>query len=354
MIREKSRTMDTFSVEKLMHHLRLYEGCGNMLGIAPLTLAGYPPGSNWLEDRELRKFLYSWGLKIHSDSVMVLTGDPQNPSQTYDFFMDVYEPSGTDATGEGLAGGVSTMCGNGIRAVAAYARTFNPDITVARIMSRSGLRTVGIDRDRNLYAVDMGEFTSRRDDLSQYVQSDLVGQTYDGTYIESPIPAEIYDALKQHVSATMWSIGLTGDRNASGCIDGEPHVVINVPRDRVSDIQGLRRLAVAAGPIVTKALSCFPFEISANFIVVAGKEDGKLVVWNCTHERNLGSDSDHSVTAACGTGSTVVGAIMFLNRPTQPDNILEVHNTGGILEISQHPKTRRLILTGPANPVPLE
>lgn len=355
MIKEGSRAMDTFSIEKLKPHLRLYEGCGNMLGIAPLTLAGYPPEMNWLEDKPLREFLHAWGQKIKSDSVMVLTGNPLGTQQGYDFFMDVFEPSGSDSTGKDLAGGVSTMCGNGIRAVAAFTRTFKPEISVARIMSRSGLRTVGIDTERNLYAVDMGEFTSGKNDLSHYVRPDLVAQAANGSYADSPIPAKILDVLKQYIpSAATWSIGLTGDRAEDGRIDGEPHIVITVPREGITDIQELRKLAVAAGPTVTKALSFFPLEINANFIVIAGANDGKLEVWNCTHERNLGVDPDHSVTAACGTGSTVVGATMFLKSLASPDQIVEIHNTGGVLEISQNPDTHRLILTGPANPVPLE
>lgn len=354
MTREKSKAMDTFSIEKLMPHLRLYEGCGNMLAIAPLTIAGYPKEADWLADILLRKFLQSWGNEIKSDSVMVLTGKPNDSKQPYDFFMEVFEPGGTDNTGNGFAGGISTMCGNGIRAVAAYARTFNPDITVAKIMSRSGLRTVGIDKQKDVYAVDMGEFVYSGDDLSRYVNQDLVPPDGSGIYIDSSIPQAIREALLQHVSATTWSIGLTGDRGASGVIDGEPHVVINVPHNGVNDIEDLRRLAVTAGPTVTKVLSHFPLEINANFVVIVGKENGKFIVWNCTHERNLGNDPDHSVTAACGTGSTVVGATLFLKGIVQPNSVVEVHNTGGKLEISRHPKSHRFILTGPANPVSLE
>ncbi len=350
------RPMGEFKVEQLVPYLRLYEGCGNMLGIAPITLAGYPPVDNWFEDRQLRNFLYLWGgQKIHSDSVMVLTGNPNDPNQKFDFFMDVFEPSGSDNTGLGLPGGISTMCGNGIRAVAAYTRTFKPDISIANIMSRSGLRTVGIDRERDQYAVNMGGFASGGNDLSQYVRPDLVAQAADGTYTNSPIPTEIRDALKQYIpSAATWSIGLTGDRAKDGHIDGEPHIVITVPGEEITDIQQLRRLAVAAGPIVTKAQNFFPCEINANFIVVRGGGNGKLSVWNCTHERNLGDDANHSVTAACGTGSTVVGATMFLHGLALPSQTVEVINTGGNVEISLESQTHNLILTGPANPVQLK
>ncbi len=354
MARESTKPMDGFSIEKLQPFLQLYEGCGNMLGVVPLTIAGYPKEADWLKDKQLRKFLRSWGQQIRSDSVMVLTGNPYDHKQEYDFFMDVFEPSGTDNTGKGLAGGVSTMCGNGIRAVAAYTRTFKPNINVARIMSRSGLRTVEIDKLKDLYAVDMGEFVYGKEDLSQYVCPDLVAPDGNGIYIDSFIPQEICRVLGQHVPVTTWCIGLTGDRNSNGRIDGEPHLVINVPHNGVKDIRELRRLAVAVGPVITKASSHFPLEINANFIVIDGKDDGVLSVLNVTHERNLGDDADHSVTAACGTGSTVVGAIMFEKNLVQTDQIVRVYNTGGIVEISRNPRTNRMILTGPAKPVSIK
>ncbi len=37
----------------------------------------------------------------------------------------------------------------------------------------------------------------------------------------------------------------------------------------------------------------------------------RLSILNCTHERNLGNNPHHSVTASCGTGSTAAGAIML-------------------------------------------
>ena len=39
--------------------------------------------------------------------------------------------------------------------------------------------------------------------------------------------------------------------------------------------------------------------------------DGKFEIWNATHERNLGDDPNHCVTASCGTGSTVAGAVVM-------------------------------------------
>src|SRR5665647_1466893 len=95
------------NLEKLRDEYRLYEGCGNMLGIVPLSLAGYPEGTDYRDDQTLRTELKRFGNLIHSDSVMVLTGNPKAvKEQGYHFKMSVFEPSGSDESG--FDGGVST------------------------------------------------------------------------------------------------------------------------------------------------------------------------------------------------------------------------------------------------------
>ena len=339
-----------FSLEKLKRAVRLYEGCKNMLGIVPLTIAGYPDSLDWKKDEGLRTFLQQWGRAINSDSVMVLTGYPDGNNQPYDFFMDVFEPNGTDNTDRNLPGGVSTMCGNGVRAVAAYIRIYRPGATEARIMTRSGLRTVGVDADRDLYSVNMGKFTSSYKDLAQYVNDGLITTNRNGEYIDSPIPQDIVRQLNVFTSVTSWNIGLNGDRAKDGSIDGEPHVVIILPKEQFATINNQREFAVAAGPIITKALRYFPHEINVNFISLRGGDGRKQIIWNTTHERNLGNDADHSVTQACGTGSTVAASVLFRKGLVSTNQYVEVINTGGQLEISLCPDDN-LIMNGPANPV---
>lgn len=338
--------------QNLPQNLHHFEGCGNQLGVVPLTLAGYKgTDESWKKDARLRAILTKWGKEINSDSVMVLFGDPRkSDEQGYDVKMFVFEPSGDD--GSGLGGGISTMCGNGIRAVAAWEQEIVPGKKKFNIMSMSGLRVV--DEENKLYTVRMGEFTDSAKDLSGYVDTNRVLPNKDGVYLDSPIPQAILNGLSKFTSADKWSIGLNGTRGTNGKIDGEPHVVIEIPESEAKDLKELRRLAVTAGPLVSKRLDLFPLEINVNFIVVKRtNEDGKFEIWNGTHERNLGNDPDHSVTAACGTGSTVAGGFMFIKYVKNTNQIVLVNNTGGDLEIALDKKDgfRNLLMKGPASRV---
>lgn len=346
----KPAVKDSF-LNDLPANMHLFEGCGNMLGVVPLTLAGYTGDKDeWKQIPELRDMLTKWGREIKSDSVMVLTGDPRklDEQEGYHVRMAVFEPNGDD--GSGLGGGVSTMCGNGVRAVAAWVREFYPDLDEALIETGSGLRKIKIEGDQ--YLVDMGEMVNSASDLADYVNSESAKPNEEGEYLDAEIPEEILRELGKFTPAKTWSIGLTGTRNEAGNIDGEPHTVIEVPREQVANIDELRELAVAAGPIITKNLDIFPQEMNINFIVRDGiDEEGRFVIWNCTHERNLGDDADHSVTAACGTGSTVSGGVMFEKYVSDKTQTVLVKNTGGDLEISLHENPGTLIMKGPASRV---
>lgn len=329
---------------RLGETLKVYAGCGNMLGVVPLTEAGYSLDQDFRQDSALREYLHQWGTRINSDSVMVLIGDPGKAAeQGFHYEMYVFEPSGR--SDNGLAGGVSTMCGNGVRAVASYIEKKMPGITEVKVKTMSGIRTVKIEN--GLYVVDMGEFVYRAEDLSEYVNTSQVLPNDDGNYFNSPIPKEILSELSGFIDTATWSIGLNGDRE-NGNIDGEPHVVIEVPNDRFSDLTKLRKLAVLAGPIVTKNLDCFPKEINVNFISVIKNSDGSVEILNCTHERNLGDDPDHSVTPACGTGSTVAGGFVLEKFPEL--NSVLVYCTGGDLVISRG-EGNDLFMKGPAEEV---
>jgi diaminopimelate epimerase len=333
----------------LPKYLLHFEGAGNQLGVVPITLAEYEGDSeSWKKDAKLRSILTKWGKEINADSVMVLFGDPKkSEEQGFDVRMFVFEPSGDD--GSGLGGGISTMCGNGIRAIAAWLQERDPSKKRFNIMSMSGLRVV--DEENGLYTVRMGEFTDSATDLASYVNKDRVQADKDGRYLDTPIPDTILTKLRELTSAKTWSIGLNGTRTEDGKIDGEPHIVIEIPVDKVNNIVDLRSLAVKVGPIITKNTAFFPSEINVNFIVVKGiNKEGKFEILNCTHERNLGGDADHSVTAACGTGSTVAGGFMF-EKYADTQTIL-VKNTGGILEISRDLNSRNdLLMKGPARRV---
>ena len=341
-----------FFFNNFSENLHVFEGCGNVLGVVPLTIAGYDGTDiSWKKDSKLRSILTEWGKKIGSDSVMVLFGDPKKINQQgYDVEMFVFEPNGND--GSGLGGGISTMCGNGIRAVAAWLKEGDPNKHTFHILSMSGDRVVREEND--LYIVCMGELADSSSDLSKYVNAGEVTANKKSRYVDTPIPLDMLASLSKFTSSTKWSIGLNGTRSLDGTIDGEPHVVIEIPAHEVNSISELRELAVEAGPIITKNLEVFPQEINVNFIVIKGfDEESKFEIWNCTHERNLGNDADHSVTATCGTGSTVAGGFMIEKYNLGDGRTVVVKNTGGDLEISvdQGAKDKELLMKGPANRV---
>lgn len=329
-------------IENLKTHLRTYTACGNILGIVPLGEAGFSENFDFSKSTELRSFLADWGKQIGSDSVMVLTGSPEKfHSQGYHVGMYVFEPNGSDESG--MDGGISTMCGNGVRAVAAYVRErISQEATNAQIMTMSGLRA--IEWDQEMYAVQMGVMTNRPVDLAKYVNTNLIEPNQEGLYIHSPIPDSIRQDLSRYTAAQRWSIGLNGDYDESGAIDGEPHVIIEVPINEISSIEELRKLAVQAGPIITKNTHLFPQEINVNFIVIDSETEASELL-NCTHERNLGDDPEHSVTAACGTGSTVAGGVTLLTHTSLRQ--VSVQCTGGGMQIIANPDST-LVMRGPA------
>lgn len=325
--------------EPLVLDYSLYEACKNKFLIVRLTK------DDWLRDYSLRNVLVELGVENKVDSILVLTGDPEKLSQQgYHYEMCVFEPRGK--SGDGLAGGVSTMCGNGVRAVASFIKKQSPDTKEAKIMTLSGLRTVKINKSN--YTVNMGETTTKSCDLKNYVDSSLVHTNNNGNYINSPIPKEILNDLFPLVNVRTWSIGLNGSRSKEGSIDGEPHVVIQVFQSHISGIKQLRTLAVTVGPLITKNTKFFPKEINVNLMVVdkIGKESEIL---NCTHERNLGDDADFSVTNSCGTGSVVAASLILKKNPDVLSVV--VHCIGGNLKVSKALNSKELLLEGPAEEI---
>ena len=321
------------SFYSLLHKtIRLYDACGNIIGIVPLGQIGYR--GDFRKDSTLRTFLCEWAKRNSCDSIMILSGRPEfKDVQGYHVRMYVFEPEGTDDSG--LTGAISTMCGNGVRAVAHFIERILPNTNHVQIMTESGIRDVFV-KGNNFYQVNMGRFFSDTPALSQYINTNIIRakNTY---FIDSPIPEDLKRAINKYVSASSWSIGLNGDVNSNGKIDGEPHVVIFLDQV-IKDIYYLRSIAKQLGPLITKNLALFPYEINVNFASIDPKLKGdkkEASVLLCTHERNLGNDPNHSVTAACGTGSTVVGALIFQKYDLTDKHVLNIHVPGGKLVISK-------------------
>lgn len=295
----------------------LYEGCGNHLLIVHLR-------SNFsYEDIKMRRKLKQLGLDYGCDSVLVLTGDPQKfTKQGYHVTMDVFEPRGDDPSNPHLAGSWSTMCGNGIRAVSRY--LVDKGYIKCFIRTQSGLRTATI-LPHNQFRVWMGQFTTRRKDMRKYVSN------FDF--------ADLLKKLKVNINNVV--VGLNGDTDTSGHIDGEPHFLIFIS-NKVESIKELTYLVEEIGPLITSNRKFFPEDINTNLISFGKRESDNLKVLACTFERGI-----EYVTQACGTGATAIGS--YLLTKDKHLSIVDVHMPGGRLRIERG--NGGFLMTGPANPI---
>ncbi|MBN1263468.1 MAG: hypothetical protein JW991_03885 [Candidatus Pacebacteria bacterium] len=326
----------------------LYEGCGNRLLIAPLAEEFW--STDFLANAQLRQALAQAGQEQRVDSIMVLTGHPEErESQGYDCTMDVFEPAGND--GSGMAGSWSTMCGNGVRAVARYLMDtgqISQEKNPYRIATRSGIRAIEV-LPGDLFRVRMGEFAFSPRDLSRYLNPEAIGLDLTESIVALPLPAFLNEAGINQLGVNAWSMGLHGDRENGSQIDGEPHVVLLLPPSSAMTMPQLVQTAQEWGPRVTKATDFFPQEVNCNFVIVQEVNQGekKMRVIACTHERGLGDDPAHSVTQACGTGATAIGSTMFLTRNLSDEWEVEVQMPGGSLFIRR--ENEQYFMVGPAN-----
>lgn len=316
--------------DKLLRKLSIYSACGNIVGIAPLTLAGIDE-RNIEDNNELRIFLAEWGKENNIDSIMVLSGDPHNfENQGYHFDMIVFEPRGNGETG-----GFSTMCGNGVRAVARYAQEF---VSAKKIVINTLSGKLVVSENSDVYSVMMGRLIQDEKSLVKYVNSEKL-ESNRGIYFESEIPEKFAFLLNL---AKNWSIAFTTTNDTNP--DGEPHLVIELPCESLDE---LKKFALNFGQLLTNNEEIFVEGINVNFISRTIITNNEIHVFNITHERNLGDDPNHSITKACGSGSTAVGGILMKKYP----EILKVivSNQGGDLIISK--KSDELVMSGEAHEI---
>jgi len=299
----------------------IYEGCGNRLLLVHL----------WKKfqynDIDLRDKLQEFGTNSGVDSVMVLTGQPEKLfAQRYHLTMDVFEPRGIDPENPNLPGSWSTMCGNGIRAVARY--LIDSSKLECFIKTKSGTRQIAVLPDYQ-FRVNMGKFTMDKKDLRKYVSS------FNFEFIRSKII---------NVSTQEIIVGLNGDYDKKGHIDGEPHLVLFL-ENYISTMSGLVELANKIGPLITNNRKEFSRCINTNFVSIKKRREDCIEVLACTFERGV----DY-VTQACGTGATVIGS--YLLSRIEGLNVVKVIMPGGVLLISRG-ENEDYFLTGPANSLPL-
>jgi diaminopimelate epimerase len=308
----------------------VYEGCGNQVLIVVLNQDLIP---DYRDDRTTREVLKEMGLITGVDSVLVVTGNPQQFNlQGYHCTMEVFEPRGQDPIHPDRVGSWSTMCGNGIRALAQYWLDRLPDFESQRefsIQTRSGTRMVRHLEDGRFH-VYMGVYTDHVDDLARYVdfsELDLKSEQYQG-----PDLLESLDLSELEIGVVNVGIGLTGDPDGRGTIDGEPHLVCWLDSRVEVTMEGIESAAQWLGERLARR-SLFPYEINVSAAV--HRETGEILA--ATYERGV-----YYVTRACGTGATVIG---YQSGKLQ----VIVQMPGGNLEVKV--RGLRTFLIGPARAV---
>lgn len=284
-----------------------YIACGNRVLIHHLSAISD------LEKLQTRRSdlttLAKLGIKHKADSVMVVTGDPNNKNITgYNVTMDVFEPQAFFLNGNNHAW--STMCGNGIRAVAQYLEDYYQIGTQCSIRTPAGNQLV--ERSQNGWNVHMGNFYNSEVDLQSYV-------------ITMPDRQDIQYFVNSHHIDTQPYIGFHAQRNIE-IPDGEPHLVLF--HNSAKTLQAVKTQADILGPILTTYLDWFPQEINTNVASIQ-KVDSmqrRIDVLLATYERNI-----YYVTQACGTGSTVVAASILQRLKLQGEWNIHIHNLGGEL-----------------------
>lgn len=310
-------TQNLSITNQIENNCHLYEGCGNRLLIVHLSNFNY-------DDYVFRKSLQKIGLAKKVDSVLVLTGDPKNVNQSgYHVSMDVFEPRGVDLQSSNLPGSWSTMCGNGIRAVARY--LIDKESVSVLIKTKSGIRPTTI-LPTSLYRVCMGQFTADKRDLQKYV---------------SNFAFERFKISNEKFKLEKIVAGLNGDRGNNNTIDGEPHLMFIFKKGYQLD--DLVNLASKSGLKIIKNRDFFPLEINANFISIQHRNADTLSLFACTFERGV-----NYVTQACGTGATAIGSYLLSSDKTLSTIIINM--PGGALRVERGPK-KQFCLTGGANPL---
>lgn len=262
------------------------------------------------------------GMKHKADSVMVVTGDPNTI-----ITMNVFEPHAFFLNGNDQAW--STMCGNGIRAVAQYLDDYYKIDTQCSIKTPAGNQLV--ERSQNGWKVHMGNFYNSAMDLQSYVITILDRQ--DIKYIVNS-PAIDYKPY----------IGFHAQRNIENP-DGEPHLVLF--HNSAKTLQDVKIQADILGPILTTYSDWFPKEINTNVASIQSVDSihRRIDVLLATYERNI-----YYVTQACGTGSTVVAASVLQRLQLHGEWNIHIQNLGGEL-IVQITENESYWLSGPAEEV---
>ncbi len=298
-----------------------YDACGNRVLIHHLPR---PDSANQLRNSPEQLLALAQTARAQEmDSVMVVSGDPSGVNkQGHHLTMDVFEPNAFSE--DSPSGAWSTMCGNGVRAVAQYLH--DHFARKEQFLVRTGAGIQRVVRDPTGWRVEMGKFARSSRQLSRYVKY-------------RPRAEEI-----SALAAGQWArpqVGFHYQSDEAGP-DGEPHLIIFSEK---TSIGAVRSLAQQFGSQLTRRLDWFPQEINTSIASVMSRDRQRRVVsvLAATYERNI-----YYVTQACGTAATVIGSLVFEKEALGPEWIVEVQMPGGVLRISQT-RAGEYALAGPAH-----
>ncbi len=274
--------------------MRVYSANGNIIGIKQVSNAGTS-----LRGDKLREIIVeAKGLSI--DTVMFV--DQPAGDELFDISTNIFEPNA------GLEGSWSTMCGNGVRAVADYFQNYVSQTAEIRMKTPAGILV--IQAKEHGYRVCMGKlYTWEAASVQKYV-SNFVAR--DWAFIHKLFGINAQQAAKI-------DLGFTSSDAQNP--DGEPHLCIRL-QDGL-ELEKIRTYARNYGQAITNNFLAFPEGMNANFYSISGEQINLV-----THERNLGTNPDKCITQSCGTGSSVVGSINLNGR-----ECVEVVSLGGSLLI---------------------
>lgn len=222
------------------------------------------------------------------------------PSETADFFMDIYNADGSRAK----------MCGNASRCVAKYVYDNKmTDKTEIALETRSGIKHIRVQTEN-------GKVVSARVNMGAPIL----------TPHEIPTRFDGDTVIRRKLTV--------GDTDyAVTCVSmGNPHCVVYMP-----EIWGLDLAALGAG---FERHEMFPDRVNTEFIRVADETHLEMRVW----ERGSGE------TLACGTGACAAAVAAILGGDSPRDTEIAVRLRGGTLWINWA-ADGDVYMTGPAETV---
>lgn len=282
--------------------MEIYNANGNIIGI----YNNHSQGVDFQEKQDLINF----SKQNNIDTVMIL--DKINIEQNL-VSTRIFEPN------SGANGEWSTMCGNGVRAVARhFQEKMGGNGDLVKIDTPSGILEVA--HSRNGFRVEMGS-------LFTHSQRYLASSISNWEFLK-----KLFAIDNSLVISIRFGFTSTNQKDS----DGEPHLCIEFEENLSLDI--LKDIALRFGQNITNNFLAFPQAINANFYSVQGERINLV-----THERNLGTSAEKSITQSCGTGSTVVGGLYLRERNVER---IYVTSIGGDLLIELDNDT--LFMTGDA------